>query len=86
DGFDIGGGVVYKFSDLLQLYAQTRGLKRYIGYVPLPLPADHLSGAWIGLVTPVPAKLAVPLAASMAEDAVAADHRIADIVPDPPEG
>lgn len=86
DGFDIGGGVVYKFSDLLKLYAQTRGLKRYIGYVPLPLPADHLSGAWIGLVTPVPAKLAVPLAASMAEDAITADHRIANIVPDPPEG
>lgn len=86
DAFDIGCGEVYKFSDLLRLYARARGKRRFIGHVPLPLPVDRLSGAWIGLVTPVPSSLAVPLAASMAEDAVTNDYRIAEIIPDPPGG
>lgn len=85
--FDVGCGHTYRFSDLLRLYGKARGLRRFIGAVPLSLPMDGLSGAWIGLVTPVPASLAVPLAQSMAEDAVTTDgHKIRDYLPDPPGG
>ncbi|MCS4530922.1 SDR family oxidoreductase [Corynebacterium sp. ES2730-CONJ] len=85
-GYDIGCGKVYKFMDLLKLYGKQRGLKRYIFPVPLQLPMDLLSGGWIGLVTPVPASLAIPLAQSMAEDAITEEHDIEQIIPDPPEG
>lgn len=87
DQFDVGCGHTYRFSDLLRLYGKVRGLRRVIGAVPLSLPMDVLSGAWIGLVTPVPSSLAVPLAQSMAEDAVTTDgHRIREFLPDPPDG
>ncbi len=84
--YDVGCGEVYEFADLLRIYGQQKGLRRRIYAVPLPLPMDWLSGAWIGLVTPVPAGLAVPLAQSMAEDAVTEEHDIAEIIPDPPGG
>ncbi|MGP6173192.1 SDR family oxidoreductase [Corynebacterium sp. A21] len=83
---DIGCGRSYKFADLLKIYGRENGLRRRIFAVPLPLPMDRLSGGWIGLVTPVPARLAVPLAQSMAEDAVTEEHDIARIIPDPPGG
>lgn len=83
---DIGCGKQYKFSDLLKIYGKTQGLTRHIFSLPVPLPMDKLSGGWIGLVTPVPARLAVPLAQSMAEDAVTEEHDIAEVIPDPPGG
>ncbi|MDN6706224.1 SDR family oxidoreductase [Corynebacterium glyciniphilum] len=87
DQFDVGCGQTYRFSDLLRIYGRIRGLRRLITAVPVPLPMDQLSGGWIGLVTPVPRSLAVPLAQSMAEDAVTTDgHRIRDVLPDPPGG
>lgn len=85
-GYDIGCGQTYRFADLLHLYGRHHGLRRRIGAVPVPLPMDTLSGHWIGLVTPVPAGLAIPLAQSMAEDAVTENHDIEDIIPDPPGG
>lgn len=84
--FDIGCGQDYEFADLIRIYGRQNGLRRRVYSVPLPLPMDKLSGGWIGLVTPVPAGLAVPLAQSMAEDAVTEEHDIAEIIPDPPGG
>lgn len=84
--FDVGCGVTYEFADLLKMYGKEHGLRRWIFSLPLPLPMDKLSGGWIGLVTPVPAKLAVPLAQSMAEDAVTEEHDIEAVIPDPPGG
>lgn len=85
-GYDIGGGHVYQFKELLSLYAEQRGLKRRIATVPVALPMDTLSGLWIGLVTPVPASLGKPLAQSMAEDAVTANNDITALIPDPADG
>ena len=87
DAFDIGCGSVYRFSDLLRNYGRLRGLRRLIIALPIPLPMDQLSGGWISFVTPVPRSLAVPLAQSMAENAVTTDgHRVAGFIPDPPGG
>lgn len=87
DQFDIGCGTTYRFSDLLRIYGRIRGFRRLITAIPIPLPVDQLSGGWISLVTPVPRSLAVPLAQSMARDAVSTDgHRIAEYIPDPPDG
>lgn len=84
--FDIGCGTVYKFRDLLTLYGEVRGLKRFIRPLPWSLPMDKLSGMWIALVTPAPLGLAIPLAQSMAEDAVTHDDAVKSIIPDPPGG
>ncbi|MGM7669773.1 SDR family oxidoreductase [Microbacterium sp. A93] len=81
----IGCGQDQSFATMLTDYAEVAGLSRR-RVIPLPIPAQHLSGFWIGLVTPIPRGIAMPLAASMAEDAVTTEHDIAGIIPDPPGG
>lgn len=83
--YDIGCGTAQTFASMLEQYAQVAGLApRKV--IALPIPAQHLSGFWIGMVTPIPRGIAMPLAASMAEDAVAQEHTIADLIVDPPGG
>lgn len=83
--FDIGCGEVLKFQSMLTAYAEVAGLARRRIY-PLPIPAQRLSGIWISLVTPIPRTITLPLAASLAEDAVCEEHDIAALIPDPPGG
>ena len=85
DDVGIGNGHPQQFRQLLTDYADVAGLGRRWVYA-LPVPAPRLSGFWIGLTTPIPRGIAMPLAASMAEDAVTTEHRIADLIPDPPGG
>jgi uncharacterized protein YbjT (DUF2867 family) len=47
------------FRQMMQVYAAVRGLKRLI--VPVPVLTPRLAGLWVGLVTPIPNSLAVPL-------------------------
>lgn len=81
--FGIGCGTAQPFRTMLTEYAEVAGLapRRVLA---LPIPAQRLSGFWIGLVTPIPRDIALPLAASMAEDAVTDEHDIAQYIPDPP--
>lgn len=83
--YDIGCGRAQTFAGMLEDYAAEAGLSRRRVFA-LPIPAQRLSGFWIGMVTPIPRGVAMPLAASMAEDAVAEEHRIATLIPDPPGG
>ena len=46
----------------------------------------RLSSLWVGLVTPVPASLAMPLVESLRNEVVCSEHDIAEYIPDPPEG
>ena len=59
--FDIGGPDVMTYEQMMQRYAQVAGLpRRRILRVPVLTPS--LSSHWVGLVTPVPASIARPLA------------------------
>lgn len=81
----IGCGRAQTFASMLTDFAAEAGLGRR-RVVTLPLPAQKLSGVWIGLVTPIPIGIAIQLAASLAEDAVTDDHDVARLIPDPPGG
>lgn len=81
----IGCGRAQPFKEMLTDYAEAAGLARR-RVLTLPIPAQRLSGLWIGLVTPIPMGVAMPLAASLAEDAVTENHDVAQIIPDPPGG
>lgn len=81
----IGCGRAQTFASMLTDFAEEAGLARR-RVLPLPLPAQKLSGVWIGLVTPIPIGIAMQLAASLAEDAVTDDHDVAQLIPDPPGG
>ena len=47
------------FRGMMTEYARVRGLPRVI--VPVPVLAPKLAGLWVGLVTPIPNRLALPL-------------------------
>ncbi|MFD3941855.1 SDR family oxidoreductase [Streptomyces sp. NPDC058579] len=81
--FDIGGPDVLTYRQMMERYAQVARLPRRL-ILPVPMLTPGLSSHWIGLVTPVPAALARPLAESLRYEVVCAEHDIARHVPDPP--
>uniref|UniRef100_UPI0030F4B08C SDR family oxidoreductase n=1 Tax=Streptomyces sp. GSL17-111 TaxID=3121596 RepID=UPI0030F4B08C len=83
--FDIGGPDVLTYREMMQRYAAIAGLpRRFI--VPVPVLTPRLSSHWIGLVTPVPASIAKPLAESLKHEVVCAESDIQRYVPPPAEG
>lgn len=48
--FEIGGTEVVTYADLIREYAQQKGLRRTLIFVPILTP--YLSGLWLALVTP----------------------------------
>ncbi|MEF3119479.1 SDR family oxidoreductase [Streptomyces chrestomyceticus] len=84
-GFDVGGPDVLTYRQMMQRYARVAALPRRL-IVPVPVLTPGLSSHWVGLVTPVPAGIARPLAESLRHEAVAEEHDIARYVPDPPGG
>ena len=55
---DIGADVL-PFRGMMETFAEVRGLKRVL--IPVPVLTPLLSGLWVGLITPIPNALAVPL-------------------------
>ena len=53
--FDVGGGDVVSYDAIMREYARQRGLRRWLISVPLLTP--HLSSLWLGLTTPVYARV-----------------------------
>lgn len=53
--FEIGGATRASYGDLMREYARQRGLRRWMISVPLLTP--HLSSLWLGLVTPIYARI-----------------------------
>ena len=83
--FEIGGPEVMTYQEMMQRYASVAELpKRLI--LPINLLSPGLSSHWVGLVTPVPRRIARPLVESLRHPAVCSEHDIAQYIPDPPEG
>lgn len=83
--FAIGGPDVLTYRQMMQRYAAAAGLRRRI-IIPVGVLNVRLSSHWVGVVTPVPNRIARPLVESLVHEVVAAEHDIARYVPDPPEG
>ena len=83
--FDIGGPDVMTYQDMMHGYAKVAGLRRRI-ILPINFLSPGLSSRWIGLVTPVPKKIARPLVDSLKTEVVCSEHDIKQYIPDPPEG
>jgi uncharacterized protein YbjT (DUF2867 family) len=77
--FDIGGPDIVTYRQLIGVYAQLRGLKRFIIGVPVLTP--RLSSYWINLVTPVSAELARPLVDGLKNEMICHDQAILDLIP-----
>lgn len=83
--FDIGGPDVLRYGQMMNAYAVEAGLpQRRIAALPVLTP--KLASYWVGLVTPVPRKLAMPLVESLQNDCVAEEHDIDRWVAPPESG
>ncbi len=78
--FDIGGPDVLTYREMMQRYAEARGLPRRI-IVPVPVLTPRLSAYWVDLVTPVPSGIAHPLIEELKNDVICRDDRIQELIP-----
>ncbi len=68
---EIGGPQVLTYRRLMEIYADVRGLRRWM--LPTPVLSPRLSSYWINLVTPIPAAIARPLVDGLASEVVVRD-------------
>lgn len=84
-GFDIGGPDVLTYREMMLVYAKVAGLKsRRI--ISLPHMSPSLSSHWVGLVTPVPKKIARALMESLIHEVICKEHDISCYIPNPTGG
>lgn len=73
--FDIGGPEIFTYVEMMQKYAEVRGLaKRHIIRVPVLTPL--LSAYWVDLVTPIPSGIAHPLIEGLRNEVVCQNTEI----------
>jgi uncharacterized protein YbjT (DUF2867 family) len=70
--FEIGGSSVVSYGKIMQEYARRRGLRRIM--IPVPLLTPYLSSLWLGLVTPVYARVGRYLVDGLRNSTVVRDH------------
>lgn len=81
---EIGGRDVLSYRDMMSLYAEVRGLRRFI--IPVPVLTPRLSSLWVDLVTPIPKSLARPLIEGVATEVVVRDTRAKELFGVRPSG
>lgn len=69
--FEVGGRDVVSYGDLMREYARQRGLRRWMIRVPVLTP--RLSSLWLGLVTPIYARVGRKLIDSICHPTVVTD-------------
>ena len=75
--YEIGGPDVVTYAEMMALYAEVAGLPRR-RLITVPVLTPGLSARWVGLVTPVPVRLARELVESLVNEVVVTDARAAD--------
>jgi uncharacterized protein YbjT (DUF2867 family) len=74
--YEIGGADRVSYVDIMREYARQRGLKRYM--LRLPILTPWLSSLWLGLVTPLYARVGRKLIDGVRNETVVEDERAAN--------
>ncbi len=82
--FEIGGADTASYGDLMREYARQRGLRRLI--VPVPFLTPKISSLWLGLVTPVYARVGRELIDGVRNASVVGDRSALGVFPIRPAG
>jgi uncharacterized protein YbjT (DUF2867 family) len=70
--YEIGGAERVSYGDLMREYARQRNLRRFM--LPVPLLTPRLSSLWLGLVTPLYARVGRALIESICHETVVRDE------------
>ena len=76
---EIGGADVITYGEMMTIYADVRGLKRWL--VPVPFLTPRLSSLWVNLVTPIPAAMARPLVEGLRNENVVTNPAARELFP-----
>jgi len=82
--FEIGGPDRVSYGDLMKEYASQRGLRRWV--IPVPVLSPRLSSLWLGLVTPVYARIGRKLVDSLRNATVVENLRALEVFNCRPRG
>jgi uncharacterized protein YbjT (DUF2867 family) len=82
--FEIGGADQVSYGELMAEYARQRGLRRWM--IPVPVLTPHLSSLWLGLVTPLYARVGRKLIDSIQHETVVRDDTAARVFGIEPTG
>ena len=82
--FEIGGAEVATYGELMREYARRRDLRRLL--IPVPVLTPRLSSLWLGLVTPVYARVGRTLIESLPHETVVHDPTALERFPIRPRG
>lgn len=82
--FEIGGADQASYGEIIQEYARQRGLRRVI--IPVPVLTPRLSSLWLGLVTPVYARIGRKLVESLRYPTVVRDRSALQVFSVRPRG
>ena len=77
---EVGGADVVTYGEMMMIYANVRGLKRWL--LPVPVLTPRLSSLWVNLVTPIPSKIARPLVEGLRNENVVNDPAARELFPD----
>ena len=69
--YEIGGADQVSYADIMQVYARQRGLR--VRMIPVPILTPFLSSLWLGLVTPLYARVGRKLIESIVHPTVVRD-------------
>ncbi len=78
--FEIGGADQVTYGDIMREYARQRGLRRLM--IPVPVLTPSLSSYWLGLVTPLYARVGRKLLTSVRNPTVVEDDAARKAFPD----
>jgi uncharacterized protein YbjT (DUF2867 family) len=82
--FEIGGADRVSYADIMREYARQRGLRRWM--IPVPLLTPRLSSLWLGLTTPVYARIGRKLIESVENETTVHDTGALEVFPIRPMG
>jgi uncharacterized protein YbjT (DUF2867 family) len=71
--YEIGGADRVSYRELMREYSRQRGLRRLM--IPVPVLTPHISSLWLGLVTPLFARVGRALIESICHETVVHDDR-----------
>lgn len=75
--YEIGGADQVSYADIMRAYARERGMR--IRMIPVPVLTPFLSSLWLGLVTPLYARIGRKLIESIVHSTVVRDHTALEI-------
>ncbi|QRN97979.1 NAD(P)H-binding protein [Archangium violaceum] len=76
--WEMGGDEVLTYREMMETYAQVRGLVRPVLRMPVAVP--RLSGLWTGLFSPIPKRVGEHFVRGLGHDAVVRDPRLRELL------